>query len=82
MLRGSAWELVTNSPGRDCSILPTYSKDIPFAEVQDTDFRSATKLTKQKLDETVEKLDVNALYFDPGDSKTAENQGKELSSSN
>ena len=25
-------------------ILPTYSKDIPFAEVQDTDFRSATKL--------------------------------------
>ena len=38
-------------------ILPTYSKDIPFAEVQDIDFRSATKL-KQKLDETVEKLDA------------------------
>ena len=40
-------------------ILPTYNKDIPFAEAQDIDFRSATKL-KQKLDETVQKLDDNA----------------------
>ena len=45
-------------------ILPTYSKDIPFAEVQDIDFRSATKL-KQKLDETVEKLDANAPIAAP-----------------
>ena len=51
-------------------ILPTYSKDIPFAEVQDTDFRSATKL-KQK---TVEKFDVNAPCVDLGDSKTTEKQ--------
>ena len=52
-------------------ILPTYSKDIPFAEVQGTDFRSATKL-KQK---TVEKqFDVNAPCVDPGDSKTTEKQ--------
>lgn len=54
-----------------------YSKDIPFAEVQDIDFRSATKL-KKKLDETVEKLDVNASCFVPGDSKTTEKQKKDI----
>ena len=54
-------------------ILPTYSKDIPFAEIQDNDFRSANKL-KQKLDETVEKLDVNTSCFVPEDSKTTEKQ--------
>ena len=58
-------------------ILPTYNKDIPFAEVQDIDFRSATKL-KQKLDETVEKLDDNASCFVPGDSKTTEKQKKDI----
>ena len=40
-------------------ILPTYNKDIPSAEAQDVDFRSATRL-KQTLDESVEKLDDNA----------------------
>ena len=56
-------------------ILPTlYSKDIPFAEVQDTDFRSATKL-KQKR---VEKFDVNAQCVDPGDSKTTEKQKRDI----
>ena len=45
--------------GQKCAwILPSYNKDISFAEVQDIDFRSATKL-KQKLDETVEKLNDN-----------------------
>ena len=58
-------------------ILPTYNKDIPFAEVQDIDFRSATKL-KQKLDETVEKLDDTASCFVPGDSKTTEKQKKDI----
>ena len=56
-------------------ILPTlYSKDIPFAVVQDTDFRSATKL-KQKA---VEKFDVNAPCVDPGDSQTTEKQKKDI----
>ena len=50
-------------------ILPTYSKGIPFVEVQVIDFRPANKL-KQKLDETVEKLDVNAACFVPEDWKT------------
>ena len=54
-------------------ILPTYSKDIPFTEIQDIDFRSANKL-KQKLDETVEKLHVNAPCFVPEDSKTTEKE--------
>ena len=58
-------------------ILPTYNKDILFAEVQDIDFRSATKL-KQKLDETLEKLDDNASCFVPGDSKTTEKQKKDI----
>ena len=58
-------------------ILPTYNKNIPFAEVQDIDFRSATKL-KQKLDETVEKLDDNASCFVPEDSKTTEKQKKDI----
>ena len=45
---------------QECAwILPTYNKDIPFAEAQNIDFRSATKL-KQKLDETMEKLNDNA----------------------
>ena len=48
-------------------ILPNYSKDIPFAEGQD--LRSANKL---RLDEVVEKLDVNVPCFDPEDSKTTE----------
>ena len=47
-------------------ILPTYSKDIPFAEVQDIDFRPVNKL-KQKID-------ANALCFFPEDSKTTEKQ--------
>ena len=58
-------------------ILPTYSKDIPLAEVQDIDFRSAKKL-KQKLDETVEKLDVNAPCFVTEDSKTTEKQKSDI----
>ena len=41
------------------------------------DFRSATKL-KKKLDETVEKLDVNAPCFVPGDSKTTEKQKRDI----
>ena len=55
-------------------ILPTYSKDIPFAEVQDTDFRSSTKLKQN----TVEKFDVNAPCVDPGDSKTTEKQKRDI----
>ena len=58
-------------------ILPAYSKDIPFAEVQNIDFRSAKKL-KQKLDETVEKLFVNAPCFVPEDSKTTEKQERDI----
>ena len=57
-------------------ILPSYNKDIPFAEVQDIDFRSATKL-KQKLDETVEKLNDNAsLVLE--NSKTTVKQKKDI----
>ena len=55
-------------------ILPTYSKDIPFAVVQDTDFWSATKL-KQKA---VEKFDVNAPCVDPGDSQATEKQKRDI----
>ena len=58
-------------------ILPTYNIDIPFAQAEDIDFRSATKL-KQKLDETVEKLDDNASCFVPGDSKTSDKQKKDI----
>ena len=58
-------------------ILPTYSENIPFAEVQDIDFRSGSKL-KQKLDETVEKLDANAPCFVPGLSKTTEKQKRDI----
>ena len=42
-------------------------------------FRSTTEL-KQKLDETVEKLDVNALCFVPGDWKTTEKQKRDIQS--
>lgn len=50
---------------------------IPFAEVQDIDSRSATKL-KQKLDKTVEKLNANTPCFIPGDSKTTEKQKRDI----
>ena len=58
-------------------ILPTYSKDTPFAEVEGIEFTSGKKL-KQKLDETVEKLDVNASSFVPEDSKTTEKQKSDI----
>ena len=37
-----------------------YNKDIPFAKVQDVNFRSASKLN-QRLEEAVEKRNGNAL---------------------
>ena len=38
-------------------IMPSYNKDVAYAEAQDIDFRSATKL-KQKLDKKVENLPI------------------------
>ena len=61
---------LTNNVSGYCQ-LPV--KTYHFAEVQDIDLRSANKL-KQKLDETVEKLDVNAACFVPEDWKTTERQ--------
>ena len=53
--------------------LPNYNKDVPFAEVQDIDFRYATKL-KERLDETMEKLANNGLCLVQKESKTTVKQ--------
>ena len=39
--------------------IETYVKDVPYAEVEDIDLRSAKKL-KQNLDDSIDKLDATS----------------------
>ncbi|CAH3112356.1 unnamed protein product [Pocillopora meandrina] len=48
--------------------MSSYVKDVPYAEVEDIDFRSAKKL-KQKLDVSIDKLDATSDKTPASDTK-------------
>lgn len=49
--------------------MSSYVKDVPYAEVEDIDFRSAKKL-KQKLDVSIDKLDTTSDKTPASDTKS------------